>query len=125
MVICTDQKKIVGAFKSPQGQQHDPIALNHLLEVAQFTNDARYIEGKANAVGDWLSRPPGTPLGTAYQLPQPEIYSISNPLTIEIIRHKHMEKDQTTCPDKNNFKAGKLPPNTEMAYMEFSHKVEL
>ena len=46
VVIFTDHKPIVGAFKSPQSQQHDPIALNHLLEVAQFTNDARYFEGK-------------------------------------------------------------------------------
>ena len=51
MVIFTDHKPIVGAFKSPQGQQHDPVALNYLLEVAQYTKHVRYIE-KANAVAD-------------------------------------------------------------------------
>ena len=66
VTVYTDHKPILGAFKSPNGQAYDPIAANHLAEISQFTTDIRYIDGKANVVADWLSRPPGVPLGKSY-----------------------------------------------------------
>ena len=37
-----------------------------------YTNDVRYLPGRSNAVADLMSRPEGVPLGTAYQLPDPD-----------------------------------------------------
>ena len=52
LIIFTDHRPLLGAFKNPQSQTYDPIAFNHLMEITQFTSDIRYIEGKANIVAD-------------------------------------------------------------------------
>ena len=69
LVVFTDHKAIVGSFRSPIVQPHDVIANNKIMEIAQYTSDIRFLEGKANAVADWLSRPPEVPIGTSYSLP--------------------------------------------------------
>ena len=58
IVVFTDHKAIVGSFKSPNAQPHNAIASNKIMEIAQYTSDVRFLEGKANAVADWLSRLP-------------------------------------------------------------------
>ena len=68
-IIFTDHKPLIGAFKHPNSQAHDPIATNHIQEVAMFTSDVRYLTGKSNNVADFLSRPHYVPLGAAYTLP--------------------------------------------------------
>ena len=73
LVVYTDHKALLGAFKHPSSQVHNPIASNQISEICQWTNDIRFLEGKSNVVADWLSRPPETPFGTAYQLPKEEV----------------------------------------------------
>ena len=59
-VVVTDHKPLLGAFKSTTSMDHDHIARNQLIEISQFTNDIRYVEGKSNCVADYLSRPPAS-----------------------------------------------------------------
>merc|ERR1711951_208147 len=67
LIVWTDHNPLVQAFRSPQAQKHDVIALQHINEISQWTSDVRFISGRANAVSDFLSRPPQVPIGTAYQ----------------------------------------------------------
>ena len=72
-MVWTDHLPLVSAFKNPDAQPYDAIALNHLNEVGQWTHDVRHIQGRSNAVADALSRPNNVPIGTAYQLPEPDV----------------------------------------------------
>ena len=56
VVIFTDHRPLVSAFRTPSVCQ-DAVALNQINEVAMYTNDVRYVEGRANVVADVLSRP--------------------------------------------------------------------
>ena len=85
----------------------------------------RYLEGKSNVVADWLSRPPGVPLGTAYQMQTPEVDTIESTYNLEIIDHKQLAADQKVCKNVRNFRSGLKPPNTKMADIEFSPGVTL
>ena len=72
------------------------------MEIAQYTSDIRFLEGKANAVADWLSRPPEVPMGTSYCLPgkeSEEVVASINALALLFIDHKTLAMDQKTCPD--------------------------
>merc|ERR1711951_340776 len=50
LTIWTDHLPIIGAFRNQDALKHDPIALGHLLEVANWTNDVRHISGPLNPV---------------------------------------------------------------------------
>ena len=69
LTVFTDHKPILGAFENPLSQQYDEIAMNHLEEIGQRTNDVRYLPGRSNQRADWLSRRGQKP-GTAYQVNQ-------------------------------------------------------
>ena len=120
LVIFTDHKAILGAFQSPSSQAYDPIAAAHLAEIAQWTSDVRFIDGKSNAVADWLSRPPHVPLGLAYQPPTEDVANIN----LEIINHKAMAQDQLMCPDLKAHRQNKLP-NSNIKLVEFSPGVDM
>ena len=47
-------------------------------------------------VADWLSRPPGVPLGKAYDI---ENEDTIGSIQLEIISHKELAKAQEQCPD--------------------------
>merc|ERR1711929_77548 len=68
LVIFSDHKPFVQAFASERPPQHDQIAYNQLMEIAQWTSDVRHLPGKLNWVADSLSRPENVPLGTAHNL---------------------------------------------------------
>ena len=72
VVVFTDHMPIVQAIKSQRTPEHDPVALQHLIEIGFWTHDIRHVSGKDNPVSDWLSRPSDVPPGTADQLPSPE-----------------------------------------------------
>merc|ERR1711989_276746 len=57
LVIFSDHKPFVQAFASERPPQHDQIAYNQLMEIAQWTSDVRHLPGKLNWVADSLSRP--------------------------------------------------------------------
>ena len=67
LTIFTDHHSILGAMAAPHLAVNDPVAARQLLEISQHTYDIRYKPGKANLTADAMSRPPGTPLGEAYQ----------------------------------------------------------
>ena len=107
-----------------------------MAEIGQFTNDIRFIEGKANICADMLSRPFNVPLGDAYQLPDP-IAAVGHssvaekvaPLAIDAIdldevsletfSPENIEKEQKTCSDCLSHKEGKLPKYVNMSEIKF------
>merc|ERR1711978_333822 len=68
LVIFSDHKPFVQAFAYERPPQHDQIAYNQLMEIAQWTSDVRHLPGKLNWVADSLSRPENVPLGIAHTL---------------------------------------------------------
>ena len=98
LVVYTDHKALLGEFKNPTSQAHDPIASNQISEICQWTNDIRFLEGKSNVVADWLSRPPETPLGTAYQLLKEEVAALEG-VKLELIDNKELASEQRKCPN--------------------------
>ena len=62
------------------------------------------MEGKANAVADWLSRPPWVPLGTAYTMQKDEEELVDNisAVAVSIIDSKTLARDQKECVDVQN-----------------------
>ena len=119
VIIFTDHKALLGAFKSPSSQAHDPIAANHIQEVTAFTNDIRFIAGKANAVADWLSRPPEVPLGTAYQLFSPAEISSLQRVALNYMQPEAIAKDQAKCPDVKAHRKGQRPKAVKMEDVSF------
>ena len=90
------------------------------MEITQFTSDIRFIEGKANIVADWLSRPPGVPLGKAYDIKENEGTEVNiSGIHLEVIDHRELAKAQEKCQDVKAHKENKVP-NTTMAEVEFS-----
>ena len=87
-MVYTDYKALIGSFKNPASQAHDPIASNQISAICQWTNDIRFLEGKSNVVEDWLSRPPEVPLGTAYQIQKGEEVATIGGVKLEIIDNK-------------------------------------
>ena len=71
LIVWSDHKPIIGAFRNPQAMPYDPIAYNQLVEISMWTSDVRYLQAKSNAVADMLSRPNDVPIGAAYALPKP------------------------------------------------------
>ena len=67
LVIFTDHRPILGAFRSENPQPHDAIAMNAINEIGQWTSDVRFKAGKSLVIADWLSRPANCPIGTAYE----------------------------------------------------------
>ena len=124
VMLYTDHKALLGAFKSTTGQAHDPVAFNHIQEVAQKTTDIRYLSGKANAMADLLSRPQGTPLGESYCLPKEEEIATLD-VALELVNHKALAADQQQCPEVRAHKAGNKPRSVKMEEVEFSPGVTL
>ena len=104
LIVWTDHKAIVDAFKASSPQPHDSVAYNAILEISQWTSDIRFVEGKSNVVADMLSRPPDVPLGTAYTT-SPEIATTSvinndemGP-PLRFVDINEIAKAQATCPE--------------------------
>ena len=126
LIIFTDHKPLIGSWRSPELQGHDPKALNAINEVSQFTSDIRYKPGKDLLVPDMLSRPFGTPMGTAYQLPQegeghdplyvpPEkTMAALEEVSLNAISPQAIAQAQETCPDTLSHRRGQGPANVKM-----------
>ena len=74
------------------------------MEIAQYTSDVRFVEGKANAVADWLSRPPEVPIGTVYnmQKEEEELVDSVSAVALSIMDSKTLARDQKDCVDVQN-----------------------
>ena len=78
LTIFSDHLPIIGSMKSNDLQCHDPQAQNALNEISQWTSDIRHKSGKSIPVADWLSRPEGRPIPSAYDVIQdPSLSSLS------------------------------------------------
>ena len=125
LTVYTDHKPLLGAFKSPVVQPHDPIAANQIHEVCNWTQDIRYLQGKSNFVADLLSRP-NAPMGAAYRMPsaEQEVASMET-LTLETVSHKALAEAQKTCPEVKGHRLGQRPKSVRMEDIEFSPSVTL
>ena len=145
-MVWTDHNPLVQAFRVPNTQSHDVIAQNHINEISQWTNDVRFISGKANAVSDFLSRPPDVRLGSAYQM-DPENGQIAAqleesadvtaanvpPANVETadgqsvafatVDHRALAAAQAACPEIELHKKGKHLRNVTLDYVEFSPRI--
>ena len=124
LVIWTDHKPLLGSFSSDHPQPHDPIANNMIMEISQWTNDVRFVAGKANAVADLLSRPPEVPLGSAYTISN-EDYIRLDAVKLSTVDHKAMAAAQLLSPDVIHHKKGRHPKNVVMETVDFGDGIEL
>ena len=89
LVVYSDHKAIVGAFRNPDAMPYDPVAKNQLVEISMWTQDIRYLQARSNIVADTLSRPSDVPLGTAYQIPSNDDSLVESPdqkMTQDLLR---------------------------------------
>ena len=115
--------------------KHDPIANNHIMEVANWTSDVRFLSGRQNCVADALSRPPDVPLGAAYRRPD-----LDNPdekaatmdqaaavtaVALQIVDPKILAEAQKECPDVKSHKEGKHIKSLVMREVEFAPGIYL
>ena len=116
----------MGAFTSPNSQQYDAIATNHIQEIAMRTSDVRFIAGRENSMADFLSRPPHVPIGTAYQLPEAvdAIASFEN-VALEVLDHRELAKEQAKWDGIVKYKEGKCNKNLLIEEVEFSPGVTI
>ena len=118
------------AFRSPETQAYDPIAYNHIMEIANFTSDVRFLSGSINCVADILSRPDPKVIGKVYKLPNVEeaeasISAIAPEqddvdLTFETIDAKALAEAQLKDPEVVTHRAGQHPRAVSMADVEFT-----
>ena len=132
VTIFTDHEPLVSAFRS-HSNNHDPVAINQLMEVSMYSNDVRYLPGRSNAVADLMSRPEGVTLGSDYQLPDPDPDFVDVPTlaalcetpTLETVSHTDLASAQLSCTEVANHRAGKHPSGVNMADVEFTPGVWL
>lgn len=56
LIVFTDHKPLVHAFKKLDTNKEIPRRTRQLLFISKFTTDIRFVEGKNNIVADTLSR---------------------------------------------------------------------
>ena len=125
-IIYTDHRPLVDAFRSKDTQAYDPIAYNHIMEVANFTSDVRFLSGVMNNVADVLSRPNPEVMGSVYNMPTPEVASVeatldpeADTITFETVDHRALAESQNQCPEVATHRAGQHPRSVNMADVEF------
>ena len=114
VVIFTDHRPLVSAFRNPTTCQ-DPIATNQINEVAMFTNDVRYVEGRSNIVADCLSRPSDVPLGEVHRLPDADYCAAYNDFNPDALGFPH-ERENIDAPTSVELRA---PYNVAAAQENF------
>ena len=107
LVIYTDHKAIVDAFKQQNPQPHDPVAFTAISEIAFWTSDVRFVAGKSNVVADLLSRPPDVPMGTAYTITSEIAAATMEPL--RVVHPQNIADAQQNCKDVLNHRSGRCP----------------
>lgn len=125
LTVFTDHKAILGSFKMPDSQPYDPVAANHIQEISNWTTDIRYVKGMNNVVADLLSRPPGPAGDHNLDISQEDAVAAVQVAALEMVNHRALAKDQQTCPDVRDHRAGKCPKSVVMQEVEFSPGVRL
>ena len=129
-VVCyTDHLPIVGAFQNPAALNHDSIAKAHLVEISQWTQDVRYLQGKSNVVADALSRPAPSLLGSANAQPvnmtsdEPsfDLTDETRPIAaidVQTVDLQALAQAQAACPEVASHRQGKHPVGLIMSDTE-------
>lgn len=126
LIIFTDHKPLLGAFGSQNSMKHDPIAMNHIMEISNWSQDVRHIKGMLNPVADALSRRNvklGDNYSAEFKMPHNvllESAAVNEVLSFETINHAKLAQDQLECPDVKSHKSGKHVENLNMADVEFA-----
>ena len=140
--IYMDHKPIIGSWKTPELQIHDPKALNAINEISQWTSDIRYKPGKDLIVPDLLSRPfglvpdsskplkpssagqvslPSSSVQQATPSSDPEYVSPSATLSaleavaVNLVSPSAIAEAQKSCPEVLRHKSGQNPKGVVMA----------
>ena len=134
-VVCyTDHLPIVGAFQNPTALNHDSVAKAHLVEISQWTQDVRYLQGKSNVVADALSRPAAGLLGTANSQdtamtsddPTFDLAGETHPIAaidVQTVDLKALAQAQASCPEVASHREGKHPTGLIMSDVELMPEV--
>ena len=138
LIVWCDHRPIVHAFKGTP-MPFDPVAENQLQEVSMWTSDVRFLPGKVNTTSDLLSRPPGVPLGTAYDL-QASAAAVTDrtfeyassasahnhelaAVDFSTIDLKAMADSQASCEEVQAHRQGKHPPGLILTDYSFGDVV--
>ena len=126
LTIFTDHRPILGSWKNPDLQAHDPVALNAINEIAQHTSDIRYRPGKQLIVADLLSRPFGlegqkfaSPMAKEPEYVAPELtLAALQEVSLSVVSPEAIAEDQKNCPDVKLHQEGKCPKGVKMQDVE-------
>ena len=130
IIMYSDHKPLIGAFKAKDPMPHNPIARNHILEILNFTSDIQFLAGKQNAVADFLSRPPDVKLGDAYRLPNSDdtngsIAAVTDDVILNTVSRHQIAEAQMHCPDVAAHKHGQQAAGLNMKVVQFIPGVDL
>ena len=118
LVVFSDHRPLINAFKQQNPQIHDPHAQNAINEIGMYTSDLRFKEGKKLLVPDLLSRPPDCPLGSAHQVspevkyvPPEDTIAALEEVALNILSPASIQEAQADCPDVRRHRLGDIPKN--------------
>ena len=122
LTIFTDHRPILGSWKNPDLQAHDPVALNAINEIVQHTSDIRFRPGKQLIVADLLSRPFGlegqkfaSPMAKEPEYVAPELtLAALQEVSLSVVSPEAIAEDQKNCPDVKLHQEGKCPKGVKM-----------
>ena len=139
LILFTDHKPLLGSFKKPELQQHDPVVLNAINEITQFTSDIRYKAGPKIPVADWLSRPdqnknqniqdssrensnankPLSSFDPPYVPPERTLAALEE-VALHSVSPAALAKAQETCPEVEAHRRGDLPRGVVVDEVNFA-----
>ena len=117
LTIWTDHLPIIGAFRNQDSQTYDPIAKGHIMEIANWTDDIRHVQGRVNFVADALTRQHRSPPAPTTRATLLETAALT--LNFETVNHKQLAADQQICPDVRAHRQGKHVPGLALQDVEF------
>ena len=134
LIVFSDHRPILGSFAKPELQAHDPISLNAINEISQFTSDIRYKEGRKILIADWLSRPSNVPIGKCYDVmkkdeideedveyvPPEQTLAALQEVAIQTLNLETIALDQQSDHDVLAHRSGHLPRNVKVAEVDIS-----
>ena len=132
IMVFTDHAPILGCFNSNTHQEYDPVAMNAISEIGQWTRDIRHKAGRQNFVADMLSRP-GVAPGDAYLVEELAKVDVDPPYVAPEMTMAALEQvalltlspaaiaeAQQTCPQTKAHLRGEMPKNVKIGTVDMS-----